>query len=69
MPIGFAHGFVVLSKNAEVTYLTSDIYNPAGERFLRWNCPQIGIRWPVNEPILNERDKEAPGLEECEKFE
>ena len=69
VPIGFAHGFVVLSTNAEVTYLTSDIYNPAGERFLRWNCPQIGIRWPVNEPILNERDKEAPGFEECEKFE
>ena len=40
VPEGFAHGFLVLSGVAEVSYLTSDIYNPDAERFLRWNCPK-----------------------------
>ena len=69
VPAGFAHGFLVLSETAEITYLTSDIYNPAGERFLRWDCPQIGIEWPVSNPTLNERDAAAPGLGDCETYE
>ena len=69
VPAGFAHGFLVLSETAEITYLTSDIYNPAGERFLRWDCPQIGIEWPVSNPTLNERDAAAPGLSDCETYE
>jgi len=66
IPEGCAHGFIVLSEVAEITYLTSDIYNPAGERVLRWNCPEIGIKWPINNPILNERDALAPRFENCE---
>jgi dTDP-4-dehydrorhamnose 3,5-epimerase len=69
VPAGFAHGFLVLSETAEITYLTSDIYNPAGERFLRWDCPQIGIEWPVSNPTLNERDAAAPALGDCETYE
>lgn len=68
VPEGFAHGFLVLSESAEITYLTSDIYNPAGERFLRWNCSKLGIVWPVSEPKLNERDATAPGFPECETY-
>ena len=68
VPEGFAHGFLVLSETAEITYLTSDIYNPDGERFLRWNCPEIGIRWPVGNPKLNHRDANAPGFGNCETY-
>jgi dTDP-4-dehydrorhamnose 3,5-epimerase len=68
VPEGFAHGFLVLSESAEITYLTSDIYNPTGERFLRWNCPKLGIAWPVSETQLNERDATAPGFSECETY-
>ena len=68
VPEGFAHGFLVLSETAEITYLTSDIYNPDGERFLRWNCPEIGIRWPVDNPKLNVRDANAPGFGDCETY-
>mgnify|MGYP001373657218 CR=1 FL=1 len=68
VPEGFAHGFLVLSETAEITYLTSDIYNPAGERCLRWNCPEINIEWPFEGPTLNDRDANAPGLSECEFY-
>jgi dTDP-4-dehydrorhamnose 3,5-epimerase len=67
-PEGLAHGFLVLSETAEITYLTSDIYNPASERFLRWNCPEIGIEWPVDDPTLNARDANAPGFSACETY-
>jgi len=68
VPEGFAHGFLVLSETAEITYLTSDIYNPAAERFLRWNCPKIGIEWPIEAPTLNDRDANAPGFDDCETY-
>ncbi len=68
VPEGFAHGFLVLSKTADVTYLTSDIYDPASERCLRWNCAELGIRWPVDNPILNDRDCSAPSFGECETY-
>lgn len=56
VPVGFAHGFCVLSESAEVLYKASDFYAPAGERSFAWNDPEIGIRWPVTEPVLSERD-------------
>lgn len=68
VPKGFAHGFLVLSETAEITYLTSDVYNPKSERFLRWNCPKVGINWPVKNPKLNERDATAPAFGDCETF-
>lgn len=68
VPEGFAHGFLVLSDMADITYLASDRYNPAAERFLRWNCPEVSIEWPVLDPALNERDAAAPGLGACETY-
>lgn len=57
IPIGFAHGFVVLSEVAEVQYKVSAPYDAAHECAIRWNDPDIGVAWPVSDPILSERDR------------
>jgi dTDP-4-dehydrorhamnose 3,5-epimerase len=57
IPIGFAHGFCVLSEIAEVQYKVSSPYDAAHECAIRWNDPEIGLVWPISEPILSERDK------------
>ena len=62
IPKGFAHGFLVRSEQALVHYKCSDYYNPAGERGLRWNDPELGIKWDVESPILSEKDKKSPLL-------
>lgn len=62
VPIGFAHGFLVLSETADIEYKCSDIYDPASERGLMWNDPAIGIDWPVASPILSPRDRAHPPL-------
>ena len=59
VPAGLAHGFCVLSDTADILYKTSDFYSPPHERALLWNDPDIGIAWPVGEPILSERDRRA----------
>ncbi len=65
LPPGFAHGFLVLSASADVEYLTTDFYDPSGERCLRWNDPAIGVEWPVTDiPLLSDKDLAAPRLEE-----
>ena len=64
MPVGFAHGFCVLSELADVTYLVSSLYDPETEAGIRWNDPEIGVEWPVGEPLLSQRDIEAPTLGE-----
>lgn len=56
IPVGFAHGFCVLSDMAEVLYKCSSLYSPEDERGIMWNDPDIGIEWPVKNPILSERD-------------
>ena len=68
VPKGFAHGFVVLSEQAEFLYKASDYYTPAAERYLRWDCSEIGIKWPTDHPKLNDSDATAPGLKECETY-
>jgi dTDP-4-dehydrorhamnose 3,5-epimerase len=60
VPVGFAHGFCVLSETAEVEYKCSDYYDPGGEAGLPWNDPAIGIAWPLGAPILSRRDTEHP---------
>ncbi len=47
-PPGFAHGYYVISDWAEIVYATSDVYAPRYERTLKWNDPEIGIKWPFN---------------------
>lgn len=69
IPKGFAHGFVVLSDQAQVLYKASDYYTPEAERFIRWDCPRLAIDWPLDNPTLNNRDANAPTLANCETFE
>jgi dTDP-4-dehydrorhamnose 3,5-epimerase len=57
VPVGFAHGFCVLSDEAEVQYKVSTPYNAATECAIRWNDPELGVAWPVTAPMLSERDK------------
>ncbi len=64
IPEGFAHGFVVTSEQAEVEYMCTDLYCPEGEIVLLWNDPAIGIDWPIDEPVLADRDRDAPTLAE-----
>jgi dTDP-4-dehydrorhamnose 3,5-epimerase len=63
-PASFARGFAVLSDFCEIEYLTTGIYNGAGESGIRWNDPAIGVPWPVKEPILSAKDTTAQTLSE-----
>jgi len=62
VPIGFAHGFVVLSEVADVCYQVSSLYDPATEAGISWDDPDIGVDWRLADPLLSERDKTAPRL-------
>lgn len=64
VPVGFGHGFAVLSEEADVTYLLSSLYDSATESGIAWDDPEVGVEWPVAEPLLSERDKTAPRLSE-----
>jgi len=64
VPVGFAHGFCVVSPVAQVEYKCTDIYDPASEIGIAWNDPAIGIPWPVEEPLLSARDARHPPLAE-----
>jgi dTDP-4-dehydrorhamnose 3,5-epimerase len=64
VPIGFAHGFVVLSDVADVAYLVSSPYDPATEAGIAWDDPEVGVDWRVADPLLSERDRAAPTLAE-----
>lgn len=56
VPEGFAHGFVVTSDTAEVVYKCTSLYAPAQEGSLLWNDPAIGIDWPIEKPLLSDKD-------------
>jgi dTDP-4-dehydrorhamnose 3,5-epimerase len=62
IPSGFAHGFCVLSEEAEVFYKASHVYSPAQERGILWNDDELKIAWPVAEPLLSERDRRLDTL-------
>jgi dTDP-4-dehydrorhamnose 3,5-epimerase len=62
VPPGFAHGFCVLSALAQVEYTCTDIYSPADEIGIAWNDPALGIAWPIEHPLLSERDQLHPPL-------
>ncbi len=64
VPVGFGHGFAVLSDVADVTYLVSSLYDPATEAGIAWDDPGVGVEWQVTDPLLSERDKTAPHLAE-----
>jgi dTDP-4-dehydrorhamnose 3,5-epimerase len=62
VPVGFGHGFCVLSETADVVYKCTSLYDPATEAGIRYDDPDVGIRWPDVEPLLSERDRTAPTL-------
>ena len=64
VPAGFGHGFAVLSDEADVAYLLSSPYDPATESGIAWDDPDVGVEWPLAEPLLSERDERAPRLTE-----
>ncbi len=64
VPEGFAHGFCVLSDTAFVVYKCSDFYAPESEKGLLWSDPDIGIDWPVKEPLLSPKDIQYPCLKD-----
>jgi dTDP-4-dehydrorhamnose 3,5-epimerase len=64
VPIGFAHGFCVLSDVADVTYKVSSYYDPATERGIAFDDPDLGVQWPASEPIVSDRDRTNPKLSE-----
>ncbi|MEL7053079.1 MAG: dTDP-4-dehydrorhamnose 3,5-epimerase [Cyanobacteria bacterium J06588_5] len=71
VPPGFAHGFYILSKTAEVLYKATDFYSPAHERSIVWNDPALSIGWPTagSTPIVSGKDKAGALLAEAELFE
>ena len=64
VPPGFAHGFCVLSPTVDVEYKCTDFYDPGSEVSIAWNDPQIGIQWPVDAPVLSNKDARALRLSE-----
>jgi len=62
VPVGYAHGFCVTSDTALFSYKCTDIYNPQAEVSIFWNDPDIGIDWPVSNPELSLKDRDAPTL-------
>ena len=65
IPIGFAHGFCVVSEEADVVYRCSSYYDAATEGQLAYDDPDVGIEWPADvEPVVSDRDRNAPRLAE-----
>ncbi|MGI1900800.1 dTDP-4-dehydrorhamnose 3,5-epimerase family protein, partial [Vibrio campbellii] len=67
IPPGFAHGFVVLSDNAEFQYKCTEFYDPQDEGGIIWNDPDININWPITNPILSDKDMHQPLFKEIYK--
>ena len=69
IPEGFGHGFLALEPGSVVLYKTTDFWNPAAERCIRWDDPSIGIRWPdVGPTVLATKDRAGARLEDAEVF-
>jgi len=64
VPPGFAHGFCVLSPVVHVEYKCTDFYEPADEIGLAWDDPDVGIEWPLRDPIISDKDRRLPRLRE-----
>jgi len=69
VPAGFAHGFLVTSDYAEFLYKTTDYWEPAYERCILWNDPELGIKWPLSgEPLISAKDRRGLPLAQSELF-
>ena len=63
---GIDPGFLLLSEEAEVLYKCTEFYSPENERTIRWNDPELAIDWPIDNPILSEKDANAPFFKDAE---
>lgn len=68
IPRGFGHGFVTLTDDVEFLYKADNYYAPEADAGIRWNDPDIGVEWGIENPILSEKDKKNPFLKECKKL-
>lgn len=64
VPPGYAHGFCVISDEADFVYKCTDYYDPADEGGVAWNCPVLNIEWPLTDVQLSEKDQHYPGLKD-----
>ena len=64
VPKGFAHGFITLTDNVEVQYKVDEYYSPENDRSIRYDDPEIGVDWGIEDPILSEKDLNAPLLKD-----
>jgi dTDP-4-dehydrorhamnose 3,5-epimerase len=62
VPVGFGHAFLALSEWADLEYRCDNFYAPAAERVVAWDDPEIGVDWPVKEPVLSPRDRRGVSL-------
>lgn len=68
IPRGFGHGFVTLTDDVEFLYKADNYYEPEADAGIRWNDPDIGVEWGVENPILSEKDKKNPFLKDCKEL-
>ena len=66
IPRGFGHGFVTLTDQVEFMYKADNYYAPQADGGIRWNDPELGIEWGINEPILSLKDTKNPFLRDIE---
>jgi dTDP-4-dehydrorhamnose 3,5-epimerase len=66
IPKGFAHGFLTLTDDAEVQYKVDEYYSPENDRSIRFDDPEIGVVWGIDDPILSEKDLNAPSLKDSD---
>jgi dTDP-4-dehydrorhamnose 3,5-epimerase len=71
IPEGFGHGFLVLSDGAEVLYKTTDYWYPDHERCIRWDDPDLGVAWPIQDaaPVVSAKDAAGTPLREAALFD
>ena len=62
VPPGLLHGFCVLSDSAQIEYKCTAVYDPAADFGVRWNDPELAVAWPIDAPVLSEKDAKAPLL-------
>lgn len=63
VPEDFAHGFLTLTGDVEISYLVSQFYTPHAERGIRWNDPAVGIKWPAKVNVISDKDARWPAVE------